>query len=116
MIDHLTGVEKHSLEDGIPGMASWFKDGRMIIRGAGPRRHPNGKPNEPGAMSPQELAEELSYELRMSGRSQYTDMLMTIWFGWAYINRWIRDRRDPARYDELARRNPTTRSGTHLRR
>lgn len=116
MLDHLTGVEKHSLEDGIPGMASWFKDKRIIIRGAGPKERENAKPGEPGHMTPQELAEELAYELRMSGRSQYTDMLMSIWFGWAYINRWIRDRRDPARYDELARRNPTGRSGAQHRR
>ncbi len=111
LIDHQTGVEKHSLEDGIPGMASWFKDRKFIIRGAGPRDNPMALPNQPGQMTPEELASELVYELKHSGRSQYTDMLMMIWFGWGYFNRWIRDVRDPARYDELARRS-LLRSGT----
>lgn len=94
MVDHFTGVEKHDLHDGIPGMASWFKDDRVIIRAN-------------GALQP--MADEMIYELRQSGSSQYTDVLMALWIGWAYINRWIRDVRDPERYNEMTRRRHTGR-------
>jgi hypothetical protein len=90
-MSHQTGAEKHDLTDGIPGLASAFKDGKVIIRAG-------GSPHQ------REMAEELQYELKHSGRSQYKDMLMTAWFGWSYISRWMRDIRDPARYNELARR------------
>lgn len=113
LIDHQTGVEKHSLEDGIPGMASWFKDRRVIIRGFDePDDGRERIPGLPGMTPRSELAEELVYELRMSGRCQYTDMMMTLWFAWAYMNRWIRDVRDPARYEELARRTQRMRRFT----
>lgn len=92
VLDHQTGAEKHDLTDGIPGLASAFKNGEVIIRAGGSARQ-------------RELADELVYELKHSGRSQFTDMLMTAWFGWSYINRWKRDVRDPARYAELARRS-----------
>jgi hypothetical protein len=91
LIDHQTGVEKHDLQDGIPGLASWFKAGKMIIRGGGSRRQ-------------KEMADELERELKSSGKGQYKDMLMATWMGWAYINRWIRDKRDVARYNELTQR------------
>ncbi len=91
VVDHHTGTEKHDLVDGIPGLASWFKDNRVIIRAGGSDKQ-------------RELADELIYELKHSGRSTHTDLLMALWFGWAYINRWMRDIRDPARYNELARR------------
>ena len=91
LIDHQTGAEKHDLTDGIPGLASAFKEGNVIIRAGGTPKQ-------------REMADELVYELKHSGRSQYTDMLMTAWFGWSYLSRWMRDIRDPARYDELARR------------
>lgn len=116
LIDHQTGVEKHDLVDGIPGMASWFKDGKITIRCGDDAKRLGAKPDEPGGMSQKELADELAYELRMSGRSQFKDLLMVAWFGWAYCCRWMRDVRDPARYDELARRNPVERSGAHNRR
>jgi hypothetical protein len=96
MFDHFTGAEKHDLTDGIPGLASWFKNDKVIIRAGGTSKQ-------------RELADELVYELRQSGKSQYTDMLMALWIGWAFINRWIRDVRDPARYDELARRRAAKR-------
>ena len=92
LISHITGAEKHDLEDGVPGMASSFESGKFVIRAGGNPRQ-------------RELADELVYELRQSGRSMYKDLLMSLWFGWAYIQRWIRDVRDPARYDELARRD-----------
>jgi hypothetical protein len=101
MIDHQTGAEKHDLTDGIPGMASTLKEGRMIIRAG-------------GSDEQRELADELIYEIRHSGRSRYKDMLMALWFGWAYIQRWVRDVRDPARYEELVRRrSPLQRRTTH---
>ena len=102
MTPHQTGTEKHDLIDGIPGMASWWESGKVIIRAGGDAKQ-------------RELAEELIYELKHSGRSQYKDMLMACWIGWAYINRWIRDIRDPARYEELMRRNQSvpTRTTTH---
>ena len=96
MIDHQTGTEKHDLEDGIPGLASWYESGRVIVR--------SGTTDDERALS-----DELAYELRMSGRSAFTDMLMTLWFGWAYANRWMREVRDPERYNELARRSVTRR-------
>jgi hypothetical protein len=91
LIDHQTGAEKNDLEDGIPGLASAFEALKFIIRAGGndlQRQH----------------ADELVYELKHSGRSQYKDMLMALWMAWAYINRWMRDVRDPARYSELTRR------------
>ena len=91
LIDHQTGAEKHDLIDGLPGLASWVKDDRVIIRAGGNPRQ-------------RELADELVNEMHQSARSLYTDMVMATWIGWAYINRWIRDVRDPARYDELSRR------------
>ena len=93
-ISHQTGAEKHDLTDGIPGLASSFKDGKVVIRAGGTPKQ-------------RELADELVYELRHSGRSQYTDMLMATWFAWSYAQRWMRDVRDPARYNELARRQAT---------
>lgn len=98
VISHQTGAEKHDLRDGIPGLASSFKDGRVTIRAG-------GTPHQ------RELADELVYELKHSGRSQFKDMLMATWFGWAYIQRWIRDVRDPARYNELARRQASRMGG-----
>jgi len=91
IIDHQTGAEKHDLVDGIPGLASSFKDGKVIIRAG-------------GTPWQREIADELVYELKHSGRSQFKDLLMATWFAWAYIQRWVRDIRDPARYNELARR------------
>ena len=92
LIDHQTGAEKHDLIDGIPGLASSFKEGKVIIRAGGSDKQ-------------RQMADELVYELKHSGRSQYKDMLMATWFGWAYIKRWVRDVRDPARYYELKRRH-----------
>lgn len=103
VIDHQTGAEKHDLTEGIPGLASAFERGKVIIRAGGSEKQ-------------RRLADELVYELKHSGRSQYTDMLMAVWFGWSYISRWVRDVRDPARYDELVRRQQLsgmTRPGTH---
>lgn len=103
VIDHQTGAEKHDLTDGIPGLASSFKAGKMVIRAG-------GSPKQ------RELADELIYELKHSGRSQYKDMLMATWMAWAYIKRWMRDIRDPARYRELSRRRAfiaTDRSPPH---
>jgi hypothetical protein len=91
VLDHQTGAEKHDLTDGIPGLASSFQEGKVTIRAGGTEKQ-------------RKLADELVYELKHSGRSQYKDMLMATWFAWAYIQRWIRDIRDPARYDELVRR------------
>lgn len=100
---HQTGTDKHDLRNGIPGMASWFKDGRFIIRAGGTDKQ-------------RELATELKYELQGGGKTRYTDMLMTLWFGWAYIRKWMDLIRDPARYDELSRRSlagDIARGGTH---
>jgi hypothetical protein len=91
LIDHQTGAEKHDLIDGIPGLASSFRDRRFIVRAG-------------GSDEMMKAMDELVYELRHSGQSMYKDMLMATWFGWAYIQRWVRDIRDPARYDELCRR------------
>lgn len=98
LITHQTGAEKHDLTDGIPGLASSYKDGRVIIRGGGSDRQ-------------RKNAEELKYELQHSGRSQFTDILMSTWFAWAYLNRWIRDVRDKARWEELVRRNALKQRG-----
>jgi acylphosphatase len=92
LVTHVTGSEKHDLEEGIPGLASSYKDGRVVIRANGSERQ-------------RKTAEELKYELQHSGRSQFTDVLMATWFAWSYLNRWMRDVRDPARYEELVRRN-----------
>jgi hypothetical protein len=92
IIDHQTGTEKHDLVEGIPGLASSFEKRRVIIRSGGSEAH-------------QKAVDELIYELKNSGRSQYTDVLMALWFAWAYLNRWMRDVRDPERYNELARRH-----------
>ncbi len=103
LIDHQTGAEKNDLEEGIPGMASAFEAGRFIIRAG-------------GSTAQREHADELVYELKHSGRSKYKDMLMSLWMAWAYINRWMRDVRDPARYNELTRRRASgeiSRSTTH---
>lgn len=99
LVPHTTGVEKHDLENGIPGLASSFKAGEMIIRAG-------GSPKQ------RELADELVYELKNSGRSKSTDILMAVWFGWSFIKRWQRDIRDPARYDELVRRRTEGRRTT----
>lgn len=101
VLDHQTGAEKHDLTDGIPGLASSFKEGKFIIRAGGTDKQ-------------REVADELVYELKHSGRSQYKDLLMAVWFGWSYIQRWIRDVRDPARYTELARRRLRS-SGSDMR-
>lgn len=106
MISHQTGAEKHDLTNGIPGLASAFESNRVVIRSGGSSKQ-------------RELAEELMYELKHSGRSQYKDLLMATWFAWAYLSRWMRDIRDPARYNELARRRMAgvrdgeLRPGTH---
>jgi hypothetical protein len=92
VVYHQTGDNKHSLHDGIPGLASWFHADRVVIRY--------------GGCDPELKADmdELVYELKQSGKSAHKDLLMALWFLWSKANEWIRDVRDPARYDELTRR------------
>jgi hypothetical protein len=91
VIDHQTGTEKHDLTDGVPGMASDFCAGKFIIRYNGSEKY-------------KQCIDELVYELKNSGTSLHTDLMMCTWFAWAYIRRWMRDVRDPGRYEELVRR------------
>lgn len=88
---HQTGTEKHDLVEGIPGMASAFIANKFIIVAGGSEKD-------------RENLGELKYELQHSGGSRFTDVLMATWFGWSFINRWIRDVRDKLRYEELIRR------------
>ena len=88
--NHHTGVDKWDLIEGIPGLASWVKTGKMIIRAG-------------GTDAQREHAVELIYELSMSGESRYKDLLMALWFGWSWFQKWM-TKRDEFRFNELVRR------------